>query len=116
MKKIKLLGIGKSKLRNYFIFPKKQDFFKICRQLLLELGVEKFNVDSFARPLDNYGEPIIDQEKDINDYIDRHYSFNDVKKQYNIELIFGKDKIFLIIYTKTDKQKEISRIINELID
>ena len=117
MKKGKLLGIGKSELRTYYILPKKQDFFKICRQLLLDLGVKKFDSNSFARPSDKkFGEPIFDKEENIKNYIDRYYSFTDEKEQYSIELVFGKDKVFLIIYSKTDKQQEISKIVNKFLE
>lgn len=116
MVKIKLLGVGKSEHRNYFIFPKEQDFFRICRQILLDLGVKRFDADSFARPTDKkWGEPIFDKEDKIKDYTDKYYSFRDEEGQYDIELIFGENKVFLIIYAKTNKQKEISKIINKFI-
>lgn len=116
MRKIKLLAIGKDEHKNYFIFPKRQYFFKICRQLLIDLGVNKFESNSFARPTDKkWGEPIFDKENKIKNYTDKHCSFNDKKKRYMIEIIFGKDKIFLIIYTKTDKQQEISDIIDKYV-
>ncbi len=77
----------------------------------------KIHADSFARPIDKKrGELLYDKEDDIKDYTDRHYSFTNEKKQYSIELIFGKNKIFLIIHSNTDKQQEISEIIYKFIE
>ncbi len=116
MVKLKLLGVGKSESRCYFIFPKKQNFFKVCRQLLVDLGVDRFHVERFARPTDRDSEPIFDLEHKIKDYTDKHYSFHDSKGEYIIEIIFGQDKVFLIICTKKDKQKEISKIIDKFVE
>lgn len=117
MVKTKLLGVGKSERRCYFIFPKKQELFKILRQFLLDAGVKKFDADSFARPTDEkHGEPIYDKEDDIKDYVDKHYSFSDEAGEYVIEIIFGKDKTFLIIFSKVDRQEEISNIMNKFIE
>jgi len=116
MIKLKLLGIGKSENRCYYILPKKQKFFSFFRQFLLDLGIKKFEADSFARPLDKkFAEPIFDKEDNIKKYVDVHYSFVDGKKQYLVDLVFGKNSIFLIIFTKKDKQDEISKLINKFL-
>jgi hypothetical protein len=112
MVKIKVLGMGKSAKHNYYIFHKTQQLFSIIRDLLKELGFEKYEWDAFGRPEDpEYHEPIFDQENNIGDYNDRRTSYE--KNEYYIEIIFGRDKVFLMIHTQKDRQQKIVDILGK---
>jgi hypothetical protein len=112
--KIKILGVKKSEHFNYYIFNKQQDFFRFFRSFLLELELEKMHIEKFGRPLDKkWKEPMLNKEDDIRDYVDTMKSFE--TKEYNINLVFGKEKIFMFIYTKHNKQQKISKIIFRLL-
>ena len=113
MVKLKLLGSGKSEKHNYYIFPKTQNFFSLIRNLLKELGFENEKYEDFGRPVDRYSEPIFDKEENINEFTDTNQSFEN--KEYFIEIIFGKDKIFLTIHTEKDRQQKIAKLLSKLI-
>ena len=56
-----------------------------------------------------YHEPLIGKYEQIKKFEDRRFSF--ANDNYIIDLIFGKNKIFLIISSKKDEQKELSKKI-----
>nr|MBI4156736.1 hypothetical protein [Candidatus Woesearchaeota archaeon] len=113
MTKLKLLAVGKSSKHNYYIFPKEQVFFKLARQLLDGLGFEKHDYSAFGIPIDKkWGEPIPNKEENIKNYIDSRYSFKN--KEYYVDIIFGKEKIFLMIHTEKDEQQKLARLIKRL--
>lgn len=114
MVKIKLLGIYKSKKHNTYIFKKSQAIFAIVRGLLKELGFKKFEVEAFGRPLDKkWGEPIYNKEGKIKDYTDKRYMFEE--KEYHIEIVFGKDRVFLMIHTEKDRQRKLSKFLSKFV-
>lgn len=114
MTKLKLLGIGKSEKHNYYIFKKEQEFFILIRDLLQKLAYPKYVWDVFGRPIDKrFNEPEYYGEEDIKKYSDDYCCFNG--NGYYVEIFFGKEKVFLIIISENDKQKELSEFINKYI-
>lgn len=112
MAKLNLLGIRKSKKHNHYTFPKKQEFFTVVRELLKELEFGDWN--TFGRPLDKeFGETIYNEEEDIKKYMDRIYTFE--KGEYCIEIIFGKDKVFLMIHMEKNRQQKLLRFLSKFI-
>ena len=113
MGKVKILGVTKSPNRSYFILDKKQEFVKGFRQFLIDLGFTGFYVDTdhFGRTFDKSGNIIYGKDADISRYVDEHFYFQ--YGQYNIDLVTGKNKMFLTIYSKTDKQKKISKLLGK---
>lgn len=115
MDKLKLLGIGKSEKHNYYIFSKRQKFFEIIRELLKWLKFKKYDWDAFGRPIDKkFKEPIFSKEDNIKTYTDEKYIFE--KEEYYIEIIFGKDNVFLMIHTEKDRQQKLSKFLNQFIE
>jgi hypothetical protein len=110
---VKIIGVNKSEYRNCYILEKIQDFLSGFRKFLLDIGFTEsdFEAYSFGRPQDKEGEPDITKEEDIIEYVDKDYFF--ANENYGVDLIFGKDMIFLIISTKEDKQKEISEKVQK---
>jgi hypothetical protein len=115
MDKIKILGSKKSDNHNLFILDKKQEFFSGFRKFLVDMdfGSEdsSFDIYSFGRPQDEEHEPIIAREEKINEYIDQDFTFT--HKGYTINVIFGKNKIFLIIFSKKNIQEKVAKAINK---
>ena len=112
---IKIFGISKFELHNYYNLEKKQEFFAGFRKLLTELGFGREDsnpiINRFGRPTDSMGEAIQTKEDDIKEYVDRHEFFDN--KDYMIDIVFGKERIFLIIATKRDRQQEISQKVQK---
>ena len=102
MGKIKLLGIGRSGKHSHYVIPKKQDFFRIAREIMKELKMIPLEYESFGRPLDKNGEPRFGKEDRVKEYTDRIYHFEN--KNHLMEIVFGKDRIFLQIHSKNPKK------------
>ncbi len=114
MAKLKLLGIGKSAKHIHYTFPKKQEFFQIVRDLLKHLGFEVYEWDGYGRPTDKkWNEPIFNKEMDIKTFTDLRNVLE--RDEYYIEIIYGKDRVFLTIHTEKDRQQKISKFMNKFI-
>jgi len=112
MQKIKLLDLGKSEHHNHYTFPKQQKVLKIIRQILGELGFAELGSEAFGRPLDKtYGDHLYEQEESVKTYIDRRFSYEN--KEYFVEIIFSKSKVFVGIHTEKDRQQEVAKIMGK---
>ncbi len=113
MRKLRLFGLSRSKIRNYYCLEKRQEFFGYFRKFLINLGFEERNrsVCEFGRPIyfdkDNYPQSDETKEDKIEDYVDDHVPIQG--KEDRVDTIFGKSRIFLIIFTKSDKQNKITQ-------
>ncbi|MBU0628254.1 MAG: hypothetical protein KKC75_03625 [Nanoarchaeota archaeon] len=96
---MKLLGISKSKTRNYYVFEKCDKFIECFDKLLSNIGFSELQVHGFFRP---DGKPPLNSIKDV---VDKHHFF--VSDMHHIDLIIGVKKIFVIIYSAADLQTEI---------
>jgi len=110
---LKIIGLKKSECHSSYILEKKQEFFKYFRKFLsdLDFGDEDSNVEiyGFGRPNDDQGEPIKSKEDNINDYSDQYFLFR--SEGYVIDVIFGEERIFVIVSFKEDKQEEVNNKI-----
>ena len=112
MNKIKILGVSKEDTHSYYLIEKKQSFFQGFRKFLLDLGFENnVLIYGFGRPSDKEGEPNESKEDNIEDYVDKQFYFGN--QEYKVDVIFGKNKVFMIINSKSDKQEEISQSIQK---
>ncbi len=110
---MKLLALTKAEDRCFFKLEKKQSFFKNFRNFLTELNFASVDIENFGYELDEECLPT-SKEKDISKLIDKHGFFKN--DDYNIDIISGKNSIFVIISTKSDKQKELSEKILKFAD
>jgi|TARA_Y100000310_G_C19976503_1_gene487825 hypothetical protein len=112
---VKIFGLSKFEFHTFYELGKEQDFFSGFRKFLvnMEFGEENSNYEiySFGRPDDKDHEPDTSKEENIKDYVDKHYFYQNDK--YMIDLVFGKEKIFLMIASKKDKQQEISEKVQK---
>ena len=113
MKKLKLMGVAKSDNHIYYIFKKEQTFFEMVRHLTKELHTGEGDI--FGLSKDKWGGIIWDKEENIRRYTDERFSFEDEAKEYYVEVVFGKDRVFLMIHTKKDEQQKIAGILNKFI-
>ena len=114
---LKLFEITKSAERIVYVVEKKQEFFKSFRKFVRNLDVNlthniefsEFGSKSNDEASSDYGVDV-----DIKEYVDRIFHFsNGGKSIYSIDVVFGKDRIFIIIYTQEDKQNKISKLLNK---
>ena len=107
---VKIFGLSKFEYHSDYILEKKQEFLSGFRKFLVDIGFgeesSNFEIYSFARPLDKDGEPDASKEISISKLVDQHYFFQN--NDYMIDLVIGKQKIFLMISTTKDRQEEIS--------
>jgi hypothetical protein len=112
MKKVKVLGISKSKGRVSFTLEKKQLFIKPFRKFLENMGLDEWEFNGFWQEEDREGNKV---DEKISGIIDEKQWFRTDK--YDIDLIIGKSKIFLTVYSrKSDLQKSISKKIFEFCE
>jgi hypothetical protein len=104
---ILITGLSRSEHHSCYTLMKKQEFFSGFHRFLVDLGFDesRSDVSTFGRPLDDDGEPDMSKEEDITIYIDKRAFFEN--KEYVIDVVFGKDRIFVIIASYRDKQVEI---------
>lgn len=106
---MKILSISKNEKRSIYSVAKSQGFWKKGRELLKNLGVYEEAADCFGFK-DNSKSEI-----NIKKQIDLRYNF-EVDKDSDIDLIFGKRKIFIIFSYDKDRQQKFSRIIEEVFE
>lgn len=113
MAKPKVIGVYKSEKHNCYIFAKRQEFFALARGLLKKVGFQhEYEWNTLGRPVDKKcGDIIFKEEENIEEYIDRREVFE--REGYFIEIVFGKDKVFLMIHTEEDKQEELSSFLSK---
>ena len=67
--------------------------------------------DAFGRPeYSQSHEPMFNQEKNIKTYTDLRTAFE--QDEYYVEIVFGKDKVFLMVHTEKDRQQKIANILS----
>ncbi len=113
---IKLLSISRYPYRSEFSFPKEQQFFGILRKFLIKLGFKKDDISilGYGRPIDEGGETIQEVEDNIKKYVNKiHNFYNGI---YSIDIIYFDKEVYLIINYKENKQKTISKALDEFID
>lgn len=99
MNKLKLIGMGNSGKRNYFVFKKDNSFFSLFPNFLESLGLDKVSV------LYEHSE----EPQDINDLIDIQANVKNDK--FDLDIIFGEDKFIVIIRTdEVNRDKLISEL------
>ena len=115
MKKGIILGIGNIEKYSYFIFNKE-------KSILLKL-VELISILSKNQGLDardyfieyeeyNYkNHKLMWVKRNLSDLTDtkRHFS----GKDFDVDVIFGKNKIFLIMYASKDITKKIRKFVSD---
>ena len=112
MRKAKLLGLRKDVHLSHFILKKNQAFFGFGRAMLKVLEFDKYEWDELGRPYDiKIREPEFDKELDINEFTDTMKVLE--REGIVVHIIYGKDKVFMIINTKKDKQELFKKVIKE---
>ncbi len=107
IKKI-LISISKSSFKSQYIFNKDKSIPEIFFNFFIDLGFDKNSMDlrcflvSKKYKKDGCGERFID----IHGLNNFHYNLKN--NIYDIDIFMGSKKVFLIIRTKKDLQREIS--------
>jgi len=110
---IEILGVSKSEFHSSYELKKEQDFFKGFRTFLgdIDFDPDDSEVWMFGKcdetdPKEMEGHKIIEGDWDITEYVDSHTFFK--TDDVTVDVVFGKESIFVIIASKEDKQTEIS--------
>ncbi len=114
--KITLFSSSKREEKCTFIIEKHQWFFRGFRQFLLDIGFEKSTIINLIGCDDNETGPSFGQEQSIADYVDRRYCYGGQPAEPDVEVIYGAHKIFLIVYSASDRQDEIAKKILEFCE
>ena len=109
MKPLKLIAIHKSPEHNCYVFPKQQNFFTFLIKFLDVLEFQECEYDCFIKKWDKKKGEVSKQEESIKKYIDVRQTFE--RPDFLIEIILGKEKVFLLIHTKKDMQQKFSNLV-----
>jgi len=111
---IKLLSVKKSPYRSEYVFPKKQQFFKMMRNVLAKFGFDWYEIENLGRPWDEKIKDFaLDKELKIKEVVEEIDSYDNEK--FSVEIIYFSHKIYLIINSKEDEQKKIAKILEEFL-
>lgn len=112
--KPKILGIGNRDRYAYIIFKKEQKLLQLFRKILLNLEETEDVVDAMVyqgglcgvEELKEEGKKL--KEVKINSLQDKKYNFSG--DYFNIDIIYGNKKVFLIGYMNKGKREKMMKI------
>lgn len=110
MKKLKLYCIKKGETHNVFHIEKNETFLEYFREFLHKLGFKK-NTTSIEL-LKLLGDS--DNNYSLKPYSNKLYQdeyFYFENKGFKIDVFFGKEKVIVSIFTSSDNQNKITRLI-----
>lgn len=107
--KIKLCGVGNQGKFNHFIIQKKQESFELLRMIMKPLEIIPYGLD-YDEYTNKKGIPKIRKYK-INKMIDKYAKFE--SKKARVEIFFGKNKIFVSIFTSFKNREKIMDVIQK---
>jgi hypothetical protein len=107
MKKHKLIGLGSSGNRNFYIFQKESSFIYLFPVFLKSLGFKNTGVYEDYKE-DKKNKPDI---KTMNNFVE-HFK----NEKYDIDLIYTLDKIILIIRGSSTNRENLVSAIKKISD
>ena len=104
----KIISVKKSETKSVYLLTKNNKFYAKMSKVLLRLGLEEWDFPiGFPEGLSE-GEESIDLENSFD-------FFDEIEgKTYNLMLIYGKDKIFLIFTADINKSNDFNIIFNKV--
>ena len=111
-------GIGNEGRYNYIVLNKEQKIIDFIEKVLKDLFQEEIHLEYFYT--DEYQsieearekKPGKKVKKKVEEIIDQRFNFSG--EDYKIDLIFCKDKVFIIADISLDKRKELIQILKEM--
>jgi hypothetical protein len=100
-----LKTVNKSERRNEYHFEKTLNTIKCLEKFLGDLKIKDAIICL---------QGLMNSEERIEDISDVTYGYEN--EEYTVEIIFGKERIIVIIRSKTDKQDELSRRVFKFAD
>jgi hypothetical protein len=115
MKKLKLYGVRKGKAHNVFHIEKNGSFLGCFREFLHKLGFEKHRTAiELLRLLgdadDNYSARKYSNEL----YRDKYFYFEN--GGYKIDVFFGEERVIVSVFSLSDEQQRLARLIMEFCE
>ena len=112
MNKLQILSIGNEDEFNYLIINKNKNFFELIEKWLYKSfpGEHFSDISTYDDENDNYR----CKKKNIKNYKEIHENYG--KEGLRIDAFFGKNKIFVTIYTSLEKRKAMMNTLEEIAD
>jgi len=110
MKKLKLYRIKKGETHNVFHIEKNEGFLEYFREFLHALGFKKHTTAIELLKLlgdsdDNYSGKKYSDEL----YQDKYFYFEN--EEFKIDVFFGKERVIVSIFTSSDNQNKITKLM-----
>ena len=104
--KIKIVGLKKSANHNYFIANKEEAFLENFRKFLHNIGFQKSESAKLLSPLGDTDNNYSAEKYNSRLYEDKYFYLS--SENYSIDVFFGRIKVIVSIFSKTDRQREIA--------
>ena len=104
----KLLAVDKSETSTIYTLSKDNQFYKQMSKVFKNIGFENHNL-----PVD-FPDNLSDGEKPLDLKKEFDYFENIREKEESIILVYGKNKIFLIIHSKQKFMKTFNKEFNKI--
>lgn len=111
-----LVGMGNKEGYSHFTFKKRQQVLQLLKKMLIEVSSDIF-VDSVHSMIYSGWKPGMDdpekelKEKSMAELTDQYYNFNGIG--YNIDIIFGKNRVFMFCHMDQEKIEDIRNSVKE---
>ncbi|MEW5896336.1 MAG: hypothetical protein AB1668_01470 [Nanoarchaeota archaeon] len=102
IKQLKLFGSGNEDRRNFFVLSKEYSFFSLFPLFLVNCGFKNIGI------YEDYQE----EKPDINTFNNRIEHFQN--QTYDIDLIYTRNRILLIVRTDPSNQKRLLKGIQKI--
>ena len=114
MKKLKLYVLKKGEVHNVFHVEKNETFLVYFRDFLEALGFKKHISVKLLRLLGDSDDKYSARKYSDKLYQDEYFYFEN--KEFKIDVFFGKEKIIVSIFTSSDNQEKITKLILDFCD
>ncbi|MBU1245748.1 MAG: hypothetical protein KKH88_04110 [Nanoarchaeota archaeon] len=115
MKKGIIYGIGNNGKYSHFEFKKEKSILlRLVKLISLLDYVEGCNAGEYFVEYEEYDEKFQRDKRikrKLSEFVDRRYNFSD--KNFDIDIVFGKNRVFLIMCVDKEISKSVRKFIGE---
>jgi len=111
MKKGKILGIGNKDRYSYFVFKKNSAILLILTKMISGISYKDCSGvgDTFLYDIDHMKDT--KRKRKISEFVDDRSHFSG--KGFDVDVIFGKNKVFLLSYANEEITKYLRKFVSE---
>lgn len=106
-----LLSIAKNPRKSVYEFKKNINAINFIDKIVADLGI---NYDEYYTIKESFWNIEGNEKRNINKIKDEYFDLN--SKKYLVDVFIGDKKIILVIHYRSDRQIEVSEVVNKYVD